>query len=50
MGASSAMLVLLAVLASIAAIVLGLGAIAIAAVAIIGWMFDRAMTRWMQGL
>ena len=50
MGASSVMLMLLAVFAWVAAIGLGLLAIAFAAIAMIGWLFDREMTRWMQGL
>lgn len=50
MAIGGVLLMLLAMLAWAAAIVLGLLAIAIAAVAMIGWMFDRAMARWMQGL
>lgn len=44
------LLAILAILAWIAAIVLSLMAGAIAVMALLGWLFDRAMTRWMRGL
>lgn len=41
------LLAILAILAWCAAIVLSLMAGAIAVLALLGWLFDRAMTRWM---